>query len=106
MPLDPREVGQEPEDNKDVRGNRQDGKQQRAHIALRGIGAGDQGNIQQKPEQQVKGPAVEPIQPQLRARLGVQRIERRPNEQVQDEQRGELVKGSGETIRRQAPQQE
>jgi hypothetical protein len=36
----------------------------------------------------------------------VERIERSPHEQVQDEQRGELVKGPGETIGRQASQQE
>jgi hypothetical protein len=36
----------------------------------------------------------------------MQRIERRPHEQVQTEQRSELIKGTGEMIRRQAPEQE
>ena len=105
MPVDERDVRQEPESNKDVWRNRQRGDQQRARIAQSGVGASDQSNRQES-EQQVEGPVVQPVQPELGTGLCVQRIERRPHEQVQGEQRGELVKGTGETIRRQAPQQE
>jgi hypothetical protein len=42
----------------------------------------------------------------LRAGLGVERIERCPDEQIQNEQRGELIEAPGKPVRCQTPQQQ
>ena len=83
----------------DIRRDRERGNQQPARIRVPAVRACDEGACEEA-EQQVAGPAVQRIEHELRAGIGMQRVEAGPDQQVQEYENQQLVEAADKAVRR------